>query len=577
MKKIETKFEYKDFKNKTFHEGIKEKIKTFPMKNITTVELVNAVTGEVEVSETAENLVKSSSSKVFENMYEFSFAEPTRETREMYEIWHGKSKYIGIQRIELHDDQSVVVETEKTKWKDSTQLGYAYNYATYSGSDTKRGSIHLNGTYMYEDPVRKARVYSTMWEWPTHACNGTINKVALMTDHPMDNTDELLESYHQNNCRTDKKITANVDGVEYTSRIVGDYIYYLRDWRRNEGTGGAICKAKLYERTKGKDVETGSWVSTVADTEEVLCNVNFNGGDLADTHNVYTGSNDWAFCGKSFWFSDDGAYLYVAIIKTLNSLEIHRIATADGTSELWLTVDTTSCVFPTYSSYIYYVGSAIYFDEANDKFYLALGGGQNGYESVGSHDNYKCDLVIWRINGTTKAIELEKKVFDKTIHKSYDIHRSKMGENVSSFRPVSFFPTADGISLSYSTYCSGSTYNYYHAILHFQGNTFEKCVGCVWTYYNGANRTIGYYFRDVLNGQVAGIKYDTVNGMYYGFNGTSIYIGFDPSRIDIDETVMENLLPVPITKTTNHLLRVRYEVLIPWKTGLADLNVEWSD
>lgn len=50
-------------------------------------------------------------------------------------------------------------------------VGYAYRYSTYSGSDTKRGTINLAESFIESQHIH------LVFDWPTHAANGTFNSV----------------------------------------------------------------------------------------------------------------------------------------------------------------------------------------------------------------------------------------------------------------------------------------------------------------------------------------------------------------------------------------------------------------
>lgn len=67
-------------------------------------------------------------------------------------------------------------------------VGYAYRYSVYSGSDTKRGTINLAESFIESQHIR------LVFDWPTHAANGTFNSVYWNSNNRANYSNGIVET-----------------------------------------------------------------------------------------------------------------------------------------------------------------------------------------------------------------------------------------------------------------------------------------------------------------------------------------------------------------------------------------------
>lgn len=137
----------------------------FISKNIEAIQKIYALVALLSLELSDEQINGDSRFSLYQDWMGYSFSDPTKIKE--FERINGKINS-PLRYLVLTNDDSKE-EPEKETLLKGELIGWADRVGTYSGNDTKRGTI--NTAESYAEPGHLHLVF----DWPTHAANGTFN------------------------------------------------------------------------------------------------------------------------------------------------------------------------------------------------------------------------------------------------------------------------------------------------------------------------------------------------------------------------------------------------------------------
>lgn len=134
------------------------------------VELINAKTGEVESCEEKDNFISVLPDVVYERERLHSIVDYITNNDT---ILYSRNAYPFMWLIVSDNRDMESAENEIIHW---APVGFAHRYSTYSGGSTQRGSVNKTETEITQNKVK------FVYDFPTHACNGTFQSVGFTSD-----------------------------------------------------------------------------------------------------------------------------------------------------------------------------------------------------------------------------------------------------------------------------------------------------------------------------------------------------------------------------------------------------------
>ena len=366
------------------------------------------------------------------------------------------------------------------------------------------------------------------------------------------------------------------------SWLHGGYIYWIKQWARSNGgnttnSAVALYKAKAFDKAMGGvDVNTGEWNAENTPTEEVVCTMDFTQAPLLDYY-TDTSSNNWNKESKHYQLSDDATHLYVLVYSGANTSTVVKIDVSTGLPVYNYDIDHSHYTKPTHTSYPHRRWHTFYVDETEGYAYLGLWSGYDNDEDDATRGG---SIGVMKIDLADGSIFKDYKIYDRTTD-------GKLSEDFGlsfNYRDVDrsfgyMYPQDDAIVIAVSCNSENSRGSYTVPFVvdrnltkwaynrHYDNNYYNS----YWRHY--IQRTPPKHFS---GGTLSFYKYSKELSTYYHI-GSELRLGFKVSNYLGYNVLLENALVSPITKTTNHLLRVTYEVLIPWRAeGLSASNIEWN-
>jgi hypothetical protein len=330
MFKINTPTSVKNHLTGEMVHGIKEKKLNMasPIKGRSRVKLVNAETGALEYEASAENLIKDSVYRFgleYMRMCMLNLGMADRYSGAEYAL--ARDIHHKLDRLYLYDDASQT-ESANQIGSEGTLLGWAELYYTYLGTSTAQGSVELALCNSFSDVTNKQNVFRFVISFPQNAANGKFNKIALGSWQGLKFKRYDNYYYYSTNEYTTKykSLCGHADYV--TSDIKNRWL--------NDGWMYMVDSAGIKNKTTTKfwrmrvddvacDVETGY---TLSNTVEEIGEVDFS--FIGTQHyNIETRWNSWSATYYVVNFIDPTTCLYSFWVSLYNK-KVYKINITTG-------------------------------------------------------------------------------------------------------------------------------------------------------------------------------------------------------------------------------------------------------
>lgn len=220
-----------------------------------------------------------------------SFADPSKimPFEKLYGSYNAPLKYVVLTTDDTKE------EPEKETMLKGQVIGWADRATTYSGSSTRQGTINTSESYGERGHMH------LVFDWPTHAANGTFNSVNFASNYYYNDFNYWL-GYQSNNISADGK-GFNFHSSNRGIKIKDGYLYFS-GYKKDESSSS--------QRIYRIPINLETWEIDADAVEEYTTNrINYNDSFDIQSFDIAPDGTIWytADSGYLFHFGRDGELL----------------------------------------------------------------------------------------------------------------------------------------------------------------------------------------------------------------------------------------------------------------------------